>query len=90
LYSGTLRTYFIKAKLQPMYCAAQVKSLNVCTAKVFWEKKRNILSKLWCRKPSPEHGLVIQYLITCGFNVASILTENKSLLCWTSVLVFLE
>lgn len=71
-----------------MYCATQVKSVN---AKVFLgKKKRNILSKLWCHKHSSEHGLVIQYLITCGFNVASILTENKSLLCWTSVLVFLE
>lgn len=73
-----------------MYCAAQVKSVNVCTASFGGKKKRNILSKLRCRKPSSEHGLVIQYLTTCGFNVASILTENKSLLCWTSVLVFLE
>lgn len=74
-----------------MYCAAQVKPVNICTAKPFWEKEKGkILSKLWCHKPSSEHDLVIQYLITCGFNVASILTENKSLLCWPSVLVFLE
>lgn len=33
-------------------------------------------------------SLLIHYLLTCGFNVASVLTENKSLLWWTSVFIF--
>lgn len=57
----------------------QVKSVNTCTVKVFCEKQETLLSKLRCREHSSKHGLVIRYLITCGFNAASILTENKSL-----------
>lgn len=33
-------------------------------------------------------GLASQHSATCGFNAVCVLAEEKSLLCWTSVLVF--